>query len=101
MTEVSTGPPGGRWTPSEKGTTMDTIDRSLALTSLREPAPDRIRPRGSAAPTRLGALVAAGGAALATIEASAARLGPGRYVLLAVAVAWAVGALGDQHRAAR
>ncbi len=70
MTEVSTGPPGGRWTPSEKGTTMDTIDRSLALTSLREPAPDRIRPRGSAAPTRLGALVAAGGAALATIEAS-------------------------------
>ncbi len=72
---------------------MDTIDRPLELTSLRRPAPDRVRPTGSAAPARLGAVLAGGGAVIATIEASAARLGPGRYVLLAVTLAWAVGAL--------
>ncbi|MEP6625807.1 MAG: histidine kinase [Acidimicrobiia bacterium] len=44
-------------------------------------------------PTRLGALVGIAGAVVATLESTHGQLGPGRYVLLAVALSWCIGAI--------
>ena len=44
-------------------------------------------------PARLGALAGISGAVVATLQSTHAQLGPGRFVLLAVALAWCVGAI--------
>jgi signal transduction histidine kinase len=74
---------------------MTRIDTPLEITSLRDddPPPARYRPSGSTLPTRLAALLAIAAAALAAGDANSANVGPGRFVLLTVVVAWCVGAL--------
>ena len=73
---------------------MTRIDTPLELTTLRDDdPPTRDRPSGSTLPTRLVALLAIGAAALAAGDAPSSSVGPGRFVLLAVVVAWCVGAL--------
>ena len=73
---------------------MTGIDTPLELTSLRDDEPPaRYRPSGSTLPTRLGAVLGIAAAALAAADATAASVGPGRFVLFAVVVAWCVGAL--------
>ena len=59
----------------------------------RRPPPARYRPSGSTLPTRLAALLAIAAAALAAGDANSASVGPGRFVLLIVVIAWCVGAL--------
>ncbi|MGZ4714116.1 MAG: histidine kinase [Acidimicrobiia bacterium] len=75
---------------------MTRIDDPIELTSLRDPqappAVERIRTR-STAPVRAGAVLVLLTAVLAASEATNARLGPGRLVLLGVTAAWCVGAL--------
>ena len=74
---------------------MTRIDTPLELTSLRDddPTPARYRPSGSTLPTRIAALLAIAAAALAAGDANSASVGPGRFVLLIVVIAWCVGAL--------
>ena len=74
---------------------MTRIDTPLELTSLRDddPTPARYRPSGSTLPTRIAALLAIAAAALAAGDANSASVGPGRFVLLIVVIAWSVGAL--------
>ena len=75
---------------------MTRIDTPLEITSLREdddPRPARYRPSGSTLPTRLAALLAIAAGVLAAGDANSANVGPGRFVLLTVVVAWCVGAL--------
>ncbi len=71
---------------------MTRIDAPLEITSLRDGPSDAPRSAGVALPARLGALVAASGAIVAAVAADATRLGPGRFVLLAVSLTWCVGA---------
>ncbi|MEO6468694.1 MAG: histidine kinase [Acidimicrobiia bacterium] len=42
---------------------------------------------------RVGALVGIAGAVVATLQSTDAQLGPGRFVLLAIALAWSIGAI--------
>lgn len=79
--------------PHADNARIDRVDHPLALTSLREDARATSRVVRSQTPARLGALVAIAGAIFATTEAVNAKLGPGRFVLLAVAFAWSLGAL--------
>jgi signal transduction histidine kinase len=74
---------------------MTRIDTPLELTSLRDddPPPSRYRPSGSTLPTRVAALLAIAAAALAAGDANSASVGPGRFVLLVVVIAWCLGAL--------
>ena len=44
-------------------------------------------------PARLGAVVGIAGAIVATLQSTDTQLGPGRFVLLAVALAWCIGAI--------
>ena len=72
---------------------MTRIDAPLEITSLRDGPSDAPRSGGVALPARVGALVAAAGAiAAAAAAAEGTRLGPGRFVLLAVSLTWCVGA---------
>ena len=71
---------------------MTRIEAPIQITSLRDHPSDASRSAGGALPARLGALVAAAGAIVATLEATGARLGPGRFVVLAVSLAWTLGA---------
>jgi signal transduction histidine kinase len=82
------------WTFEAEEATMTGIETPLEITSLRDdPTPARYRPAGSTLPVRAAAVVAVVAAVLATLDATNAQLGPGRFVLLAVVVAWCVGAL--------
>ena len=82
------------WTHDAKGVTMTRIDTPLELTSLRDDPPSsRYRPSGSALPTRVAAVLAMAAAALAAGDANSASVGPGRFVLLVVVIAWCLGAL--------
>ena len=72
---------------------MTRIDTPIELTSLRDDTTPSVRPSAGLSITRIGAIVAGAAAVTATVEATAARLGPGRYVLLAVALSWCIGAL--------
>jgi len=78
-----------------KGPVVTRIDTPLEITSLRDddPPPARYRPSGSTLPTRLAALLAIAAGVLAAGDANSANVGPGRFVLLTVVVAWCVGAL--------
>ena len=71
---------------------MTRIDAPLEITSLRDDPSDAPRSTRLALPARLGAIVAAAGAIVAAFDAADTRLGPGRFVLLAVSLAWCVGA---------
>ncbi len=64
----------------------------LEITGIRDTTPPRPRSARSLMPARLGALVAAAGAIVAAIQATDAPLGPGRFELLGVALAWCVAA---------
>ena len=84
------------WTHDAKGVTMTRIDTPLELTSLRDDDPHAgaLPPVGLDAPHPASrALLAIAAAALAAGDANSASVGPGRFVLLAVVVAWCVGAL--------
>src|SRR6478609_9419434 len=74
---------------------MTRIDTPLELTSLRDddPTPSRYRPSGSTLPTRVAAVLAIAAAALAAGDANSASVGPGRFVLLVLVIAWCAGAL--------
>ena len=72
---------------------MSTTDTPIEITSFRDQEPTAERAAGHDLAVRLGAVVASAGAILAMIEATHARLGPGRGVLLVVALAWCGSAL--------
>lgn len=75
---------------------MTTIDDQIQLTSIREDAPTEARrrsPARSVFPARVGAVLAIATAVLAVVQATDARLGPGRFVLLGVVAAWCLSAL--------
>jgi signal transduction histidine kinase len=71
------------------------IDSPLELTSLRDDTapPARYRPSGSTLPVRAGALLGVAAAVLAAGDANSASIGPGRFVLLGLVLAWCLGAL--------
>ncbi len=72
---------------------MSRIDTPLDLTSFRDPAPASNSATGRTTLVRLGAVLAIAAAIVATFDATDARLGPGRGVLLAVALTWCGAAL--------
>ncbi len=72
---------------------MTRIESPLELTSLRDDDPAHIRDRSwsANAPARVGALLAIV-AAVVAVDARSASLGPGRFVLVTVVLAWSIGA---------
>ena len=72
---------------------MTRMENLIEITSLHEADSPGTRPTRTMIPARLGALVGIAGATVATLRATDAHLGAGRFVLLAVALTWCISAI--------
>ena len=82
--------------PDDKGSRHLTAHRHPARADeppRRRPLAGPLPPVGLDPPYPIAALLAIAAAVLAAGDATSASVGPGRFVLLAVVIAWCVGAL--------